>query len=916
MKKIVFFFPWKEVSGGPYYLCRMADALAGTGRYEVYYIDYYNSLSDDILEDFRVRKIPYFGKPREMEIFCEEPIVMITPIYWVHMIPVLHPDSKLVLINWHNECIPVLKKNWKPLEEDFQFFLKLAAETDSVSCMDFSTYSRENEFGVQFRERYLSIVVPERKVLARPELVAEDEINIAIFGRLTLDKVYAAVDVLDHLVKLKRMEPVNIHIIGSGRSVEEENILFQRYYPKNFNLIKYGTMELQKALKAIGENADILFAMGTSALDGASIGIPTVIIPNEVTPFSCGKYVFLYQSKGYMLGWGTEQLGELDLPIQTMEEIIESVYRYGRKEELGKACRQYCLENHGSNLNQLLDAVDSSTLTYRQIDPIIHNKPNLKGNGNSWITVLKRITKKFFSRLVTALGRIVKTYGILSIPIIIITKRDATNYNLFFCLIPIFQIKKINGTYSARLLFLVWLEKAGRRLWHLLCPGAMQRREIVLPVQTAHNRLRQRIEEKISSHQKIRVCFFEPRIACWQFGKIYDLMEQSGVFEPMVVVVPFFTMGDDAMIEYMDTSFAAFQEKGYRTIRGYDKKTGEFLDIKKELDPDVVLYSMYWKNHFQENSYITNFLDIYTFLYSYGFDTVRYQDRAGYNYELQNKVTRYYLPTKIHKGIAEDNMDNHAENVYVTGCLKFDYLLDPNYIPENVWKPNGSKKRVIWAPHHTLNERQPYAQCCAFLDLYEFMLEIAEQYRDTIQFTFKPHPMLKPRLYKLWGKRRTDEYYQRWANGFNTQLADGEYFDLFLTSDAMILDSVSFIPEYAATGKPAFFTYGKDTRFPVNRFGKAITQHLYRNDDPETLFTDIRNYLDHVVLLGRDEKKAARDHFVKTYMLMKDGQLAAEHVYEDMCRIILEDKRLAYQIRWDDLPIQEVNDSAMKEQEQ
>ncbi|MDE6915021.1 MAG: hypothetical protein K2P35_15205, partial [Lachnospiraceae bacterium] len=210
MKKIVFFFPWKEVSGGPYYLCRMADALAGTGRYEVYYIDYYNSLSDDILEDFRVRKIPYFGKPREMGIFCEEPIVMITPIYWVHMIPALHPDSKLVLINWHNECIPVLKKNWKPLEEDFQFLLKLAAETDSVSCMDFSTYSRENEFGVQFRERYLPIVVPERKVLARPELVAEDEINIAIFGRLTLDKVYAAVDVLDHLVKLKRMELVNI----------------------------------------------------------------------------------------------------------------------------------------------------------------------------------------------------------------------------------------------------------------------------------------------------------------------------------------------------------------------------------------------------------------------------------------------------------------------------------------------------------------------------------------------------------------------------------------------------------------------------------------------------------------------------------------------------------------------------------
>ena len=159
-------------------------------------------------------------------------------------------------------------------------------------------------------------------------------------------------------------------------------------------------------------------------------------------------------------------------------------------------------------------------------------------------------------------------------------------------------------------------------------------------------------------------------------------------------------------------------------------------------------------------------------------------------------------------------MDNHAKNVCVSGCLKFDYLLDKSYVPREVWRPVGLKKRVIWAPHHSFENQKPYAKLCAFFDLYDFMLELAEEYRDTIQFAFKPHPMLKPRLYHLWGKRRTDEYYRKWADGANTQFEDGEYFDLFLTSDAMILDSVSFIPEYSATGKPAFFTYGKDTRFP------------------------------------------------------------------------------------------------------
>ena len=40
MQKLVFFFPWPEVSGGPFYLCRLADAVARTGLYEVYYTDY------------------------------------------------------------------------------------------------------------------------------------------------------------------------------------------------------------------------------------------------------------------------------------------------------------------------------------------------------------------------------------------------------------------------------------------------------------------------------------------------------------------------------------------------------------------------------------------------------------------------------------------------------------------------------------------------------------------------------------------------------------------------------------------------------------------------------------------------------------------------------------------------------------
>lgn len=38
LNKVVFYFPWKEISGGPFYLTKLADALSEIDGYQVYYI--------------------------------------------------------------------------------------------------------------------------------------------------------------------------------------------------------------------------------------------------------------------------------------------------------------------------------------------------------------------------------------------------------------------------------------------------------------------------------------------------------------------------------------------------------------------------------------------------------------------------------------------------------------------------------------------------------------------------------------------------------------------------------------------------------------------------------------------------------------------------------------------------------------
>ena len=168
------------------------------------------------------------------------------------------------------------------------------------------------------------------------------------------------------------------------------------------------------------------------------------------------------------------------------------------------------------------------------------------------------------------------------------------------------------------------------------------------------------------------------------------------------------------------------------------------------------------------------------------------------------------------------------------------------------------------------------------------MFELAEKYKDSIQIAFKPHPMLKPKLDQRWGREKADEYYNRWAELENGQLEQGEFKDLFLGSDAMILDSISFIAEYTITNKPAFFTIGKTSRVNLNTFGKKIFKELYKpNGD---LKKGIEDFVVNVVINGNDYQREKRTQFINEYMLPPNGISASENIYNDMVDIIINGK--------------------------
>jgi CDP-glycerol glycerophosphotransferase (TagB/SpsB family) len=160
------------------------------------------------------------------------------------------------------------------------------------------------------------------------------------------------------------------------------------------------------------------------------------------------------------------------------------------------------------------------------------------------------------------------------------------------------------------------------------------------------------------------------------------------------------------------------------------------------------------------------------------------------------------------------------------------------------------------------------------------MLNIIDEYQGKIQIAFKPHPLLKKKLYDeaTWGKVKTDDYYNRWNNMVSGQLVEGDYIDLFLSSDAMIHDSGSFLIEYIYTGKPVLHT-NRDENITdrMNAFGiLAFNLHYHAKNEK-----DIKAFIENV-LNNKDEKKKERTAFITSKLLPPNHKSASQNIFDEI----------------------------------
>lgn len=408
---------------------------------------------------------------------------------------------------------------------------------------------------------------------------------------------------------------------------------------------------------------------------------------------------------------------------------------------------------------------------------------------------------------------------------------------------------------------------------------AFYKKRLAKKMQVRHKELL----EELKGKDKIKVVFLAIHKSVWKVDPVFKKMQTDPLFEPIILICPYTVFGEKRMWQDMEESYNYFSEKGYPTISSYDKNLDRWITLE-EIDTDIVFFTNpheLTRQEYYKDAYL-NYLSCYA---GYGMP-ISYYSATQYNTTFSASLWKIFAQSKEVK----NNYIKHApyknKNIFIFGDSFIESIqnLDTN-TDHKPWKNQHLKKRVIYAPHHSILDNEILPLSC-FLKYAQQFLELAKNTKGTIHWSFKPHPLLKSKLYTHpeWGIEKTDTYYSFWDKNNFTQLDEGEYIDLFRESDALILDSSSFLGEYLFTQKPSLYLTKAKTHDYMTQLGIECLNANYEASD----FEKVNHFIQSIVIEGNDLLQDKRRALVSSYNKTLNYQPTSNLIINELKRNLLK----------------------------
>lgn len=387
---------------------------------------------------------------------------------------------------------------------------------------------------------------------------------------------------------------------------------------------------------------------------------------------------------------------------------------------------------------------------------------------------------------------------------------------------------------------------------YLLLKGRIWYKTQQKNINTHYKKIEERLKNRGNSPLRVGAyVVFDSTFGAYDLFDI--LFNDSEKYEAKIVVIPDVSRGVEHQTRQYESTKSFFINKygSDKILDGYNIKTGEFYDFSNLFDI-IYLANPYdtMVNKIHGIHYLST-RDCLPFYISYGCIPDKYGCKIIMPMQEISLFWKVFADNKMSFDDYKKYELAKGKNVVLTGYAKMDSLA------KCIERPR-TRKRIIIAPHHTINYTElPLSN---FLQHWDFYLQLPKKFPD-IDFVFRPHPLLFTNMVNegYWTNNQVQEYIEKIKQNGMIYSVGGDYFDIFVNSDAMIHDCSSFVVEYLYTGKPCCFMAKKNYKKIFSVLGKSCLENYYLAFDKE----QITDFIENVVINGNDKLKKKREIYAK-----------------------------------------------------
>lgn len=394
-KSVAFFFPYIGVSGVPVLFANIATFLSNQDIYKIHIIDY-----DDGYMTTRLNaneKVECIKFENGKDVFVDADILVMQSILPYGMRPEIQISQKTKLFFWNlhpmnlipnvypiviiRDDLPNIYKIlvsifWRRKFNLMKDFISKAMNLNGISFMDSSNLESTIKFYSIKKANCTFLPITTSNYIKGNDTCNKNltEIDISWVGRICDFKIH----ILNYLIlrlseAANKLETkINLHIIGDGPLIDK--ISFKNYLSSYFGVTILGSLNKVDLDNYLRSNVNINAAMGTSALESAKFGIPTILLDFDYKKINkLYKFRWLYDTKDYNLGHLISSSESISEGYELFDMLVDLI---NNQKIISEKTYDYYTSNHSLKAvtKQLIRQIENTRFTISDINPALLKK--------------------------------------------------------------------------------------------------------------------------------------------------------------------------------------------------------------------------------------------------------------------------------------------------------------------------------------------------------------------------------------------------------------------------------------------------------------------------------------------------------------------------------------------------------------